>query len=196
MHILALGLTGMDVADDAIKIGLSGAIGAVASYLMLRKSQKHEFNRVLFDRRQAIIAKASDDFEQIHSLTRDSLLDYPHNLHVISVIGGPKNPEVFAQTQNMADRIGEASRSIQLVEAKLLLINEVSARRLMAEYRLMLPKAQRIVASAATDNPLPVESANALRKELFDKRNAIYADLAKIFGTPDRTQTAASEEAP
>jgi len=43
----------------------------------------------------------------------------------------------------------------------------------MAEYRLMFPEAQRIVASALTDKPVPVEAAQSMRQKLYDKRNAI-----------------------
>jgi hypothetical protein len=86
------------------------------------------------------------------------------------------------------------TRAIQPIEAKLLLINEVNARKLLAEYRLILPEAQRVIASAASATPAPIDAANALRQRLYDKRNAIYADLAKIFGTPDRAQQQAPDE--
>jgi hypothetical protein len=195
MILLHLAVTGLDVVDDAIKIGLSGAIGAVASYLMLRRSQRHDFNRDLFDRRQAIIDRASDDFERIHTSVRDALLNYAEYRRLVEAGLNQGNSKPKSTVQEVANCIGEASRTIQPVEAKLLLINEVNARKLMAEYRLMLPKVRAIVASLLTSDHAPVEAADSLRQALYNKRNAIYADLAKIYGSPDRAQPVPPEEA-
>lgn len=92
------------------------------------------------------------------------------------------------------DRLGTCSRSIQLIEAKLLLITQVKARNLVVEYRLMIAEGQRILASAVSESPKQVEMADALRKKLYVQRNAIYADLAKIFGVPDAGADTASDE--
>ena len=89
---VVLAITRADVADDMVKIGLSAAIGAVASYVMLRRSHRHEFDKAPFQRRQEISFKAAEDFEAIHAQVRDALLDYRVMLNNISITGGPGTP--------------------------------------------------------------------------------------------------------
>jgi hypothetical protein len=57
-------MTGMEVLDSAVKIGLGALIGAVAGWLTLRSSQTHELQRELFRRRLRIIDEIIDVVHQ------------------------------------------------------------------------------------------------------------------------------------
>lgn len=186
--------TGYDVLDDIVKIGLGALIGAAVGVYSLWRTHKHEFDRVLFQRRQEIIFKAADDFEAVHALVRDPMLDYPMLLLKVANLGGPTVQAARLAVGATADPVGRCSRQIQYVEAKLLLINQVSTAKLVAQYRLLMPDCQRILSSAATATPRSIEDANAIRKKLFDQRKAIYADLAKIYGSPHGVVDSSSDD--
>lgn len=58
-----MAITALEVLDSAVKIGLGAAIGGVFSFLNLRRTQQHDFNKDLFQKRQVAIEKISADVQ-------------------------------------------------------------------------------------------------------------------------------------
>ena len=59
-------ITWIEVADTAIKIGLSGIIAAISGYVFAKRNQKHDFDKEYFHRRQDVVEKVSGDFALIN----------------------------------------------------------------------------------------------------------------------------------
>ena len=63
MLFTAISPTWIDVADDAVKIGLGGVIGGVFTWLVARYNAKSTIQRLQFERRSTILLRAADVYE-------------------------------------------------------------------------------------------------------------------------------------
>ena len=91
--------TALEIIDSAVKIGLGSLITATASYLTLRRTQRHEASRARKDARSSL-------FREIALLTEASVSTL--NLFVISVISGGVKPEDLKSLALANSKVGQA----------------------------------------------------------------------------------------
>jgi hypothetical protein len=114
-----MALTWIDVADTAVKIGLGAAIAAVASYILAKRTQKHELDREYFRRRQDVIERVSAEFSTIHMaffnicIDYSSLIDY---IHTGLAVGDDTRKRYYQHIRDIGDHL----RQMHVLEGQLL----------------------------------------------------------------------------
>ena len=91
--------TVLEIVDSAVKIGLGALITATASYLTLRRTQRHETTKVLREARSSL-------FREIALLTESSVSTL--NLFVISVISSGVKPDDLKNIVAANSKAGQA----------------------------------------------------------------------------------------
>lgn len=171
-------LTWVDVVDTAVKIGLSGLIAATGGYVLAKRTQKHEFDKEYFRRRQDVIERVSADFSAIHMIFFNicigysSLIDY---IHTGLPIADPTRDLYGEHIRDMGDSL----RKMHILEGQLLVTGADDATQAMRHYRLHATDVNDML---RLENPtMTKEEVQAATQELCGRRDTFYQTLSKAF---------------
>lgn len=170
-------ITWIEVADTAVKIGLSGTIAAIGGYVLARRTQKHDFDKDYFRRRQDVIEKVSDGFASIHAFFFRVCVDYMNQVEIFQIMA-PTDQDLKKYSKFIHE-IGENLHELHVLEGKLFVVGAADAVRSLQEYRLEATNVNNMLKlNKPTMNKSDVE---AVTEELFTKKDRFYAELAKAF---------------
>jgi len=171
-------LTWIEVADTAVKIGLSGIIAATGGYMLAKRSQKHEFDKEYFRRRQDVIERVSAEFSAIHMIFFNICIGYSSLIDYIHTGLPVADPTRDLYGKHIRD-IGESLRKMHVLEGQLLVAGAEDATQAMRYYRL---HATDINDMLKLENPTKTKAeVDTATEELGRRRDAFYHTLSKAF---------------
>ena len=174
-------VTWVEVADTAVKIGLSGIIAAIGGYVLARRNQRHDFDRETFKRRQDIIRNVSLRFASVHKLFFDVAVKY-HSLLDYIWTGQPLSHETQAEYSTYMCQFRDGLHEIHALEADLLLLGGKDPVDCLRTYRLQATDVNDMV---CLQQPTKSKSeVQAITQELFDRREKFYHALSGAFKCP------------
>jgi hypothetical protein len=170
--------TWTQVADTAVKIGLSGLIAVIGGYMLSKRGQKHEFDRDYLKARQDVIRDVSTRFARIHRLFFDISIKYQSLVDYVSS-GLPVSQETQDEYYKYIRDIGEALHEMHILEADLLLVGTEKATALLTNYRLQATEVNDML---RLEKPTKSkEEVQAITQELFNRRERFYHALSNAF---------------
>lgn len=111
-------MTGIEVWDSVVKIGLGALIGGVFSSFGLFKSHRHEFKREWHKRKQDMVDRLVDDFEKIQVAATNMYADFLEHRHA-------QHEEVkkrlYDKMYKNAEQAQDRSIQLHVMEGKLRL---------------------------------------------------------------------------
>jgi hypothetical protein len=171
-------LTWIDVVDTAVKIGLSGIIVAIGGYMLAKRSQRHEFDKEYFRRRQDVIERVSAEFSAVHMAFFNICIDYTSLIDYINT-GLPVADATRDRYYKYVREIGDNLRQMHVLEGQLLVAGAEDAINSMRQYRL---HATDINDMLKLEEPTRTkEEVQAATEELGRRRDAFFHALSKAF---------------
>lgn len=173
-------LTWIDVVDTAVKIGLSGVIAAVGGYLLAKRSQKHEFAKEYFRRRQDVIERVSAEFSTVHMAFFNICIDYSSLvdfIHTRMPVADATRDRYYKYIREIGDNL----RQMHVLEGQLLVAGAEDATNAMRQYRL---HATDINDMLKLEEPTKTrEEVQAATEELGRRRDTFFHSLSRTFKT-------------
>jgi hypothetical protein len=173
-----LAVTWIEVADTAVKIGLSGVIAAIAGYMLAKRSQKHEFDKEYFRRRQEVIDRVATEFSAIHMSFFNICIGYSSLIDYIQT-GERVSDDTRTLYGQHIQNIGDNLRRMHILEGQLLVAGLESATASLRGYR---------VHAADINDMLRLEQPTKTRaevkeatEELGRRRDVFFNALSKAF---------------
>ena len=171
-------LTWVDVVDTAVKIGLSGLIVAISGYMLAKRSQRHEFDKEYFRRRQDVIERVSAEFSAVHMAFFNICVDYTSLIDYIHM-GLPVTDVTRDRYYKYIREIGDNLRQMHVLEGQLLVAGAENAMNSMRQYRL---HATDINDMLRLEEPTKTkEEVQVATSELARRRDAFFQALSKAF---------------
>lgn len=168
----------VEVADTAVKIGLGAAVTGVTAYFIAARNQKHDFEKEYFKRRQDLLEKVAERFEEIHMFFFDVSIQY--GSYVSGYVKGIS--PVQADRDKYFDyikKIGDLLRDLHVQEGRLLLAGIKDGTNILREYRLLATDVNDMI---KLDDPvLSEESVSQKSEELCAKKDQFYKVLSKVY---------------
>ena len=166
--------TWIEVASDAVKIGLGALIGGAVTVLTLILAHRHEYNKERIRRRQEMLESIATQFEQAHAYFYDlmgSLRVFDH-VKKLEVIG----------TQR--DKTEAMLLTMQGLEGKLMLLQLFHAVEWLKRYHLACSDVVTTHGDAVIKAERVGDSEAAqLSKNLTAYRQEFYCAIAQAFAS-------------
>ena len=125
--------TWIEVADTAVKIGLSAMVGGIGAYALARRNERHDFAKEFFRRRQDVIERVAKRFDRIHIAFLDVCVDYCDALDIIPSL--PLGREMQDRLDKHLHDIGENLREMHVLEGQLIVAGAEEATAALRQYR-------------------------------------------------------------
>ena len=122
-------MTGIEVIDTAVKIGLGAVITGVASYFIAKSNQKHEVDREHLRRARDTLETVSEELEKVHK--------YSVELYAAASVFLNKPPGTHPPPQDDESLVTQAidtARILHRLESRLLLLGLKGAESVMRDY--------------------------------------------------------------
>lgn len=171
-------ITGLEVLDTAVKVGLGAAISAVATIAVGRRSHSQDLTRERLRRRRDLLERAAQEVETFtHALLRYWALITEHVRY--RAANGTMPADRQAMLATAKSDLWTSFGQLTSAEASLLLLGEKSAQTLL---RAFGESARLWRATAHADNQALTEEALAgSRKDLLVAREAFFEALAAAY---------------
>ena len=168
----------IEVVDSAVKIGLGAAITGVTAFFISKGNRQHEFDKEYFKRRQDLLERVSENFEEIHMLFFKITIDYSGYVesYVKDLFPSQDHRDKY---YSYIQQIGDRLRELHLLEGRLLLAGISEGTDCLREYRLLATDVNNII---RLDEP-EATRAEVLRKtgELCSKKDQFYSTLSEAY---------------
>ena len=156
-------MTWLQVTDTAVKIGVGAIITGVTAYFIARREHTHDFEKEYFKRRQDVIEKVAEKFEETHIFFLDLCLDYFGYVKSYAQEISPTDSDRERYCRYMRE-IGVYLRGLHILEGKLVLVNIQKCTNCLREYRLLVTD---------VNNMLNLEKPKITKEELGKKIDEI-----------------------
>src|SRR5262249_22073542 len=109
-------MTGLELVDTAIKIGLGALIGGGFALLSAGRQHKYELERERMKRRERVLEKIAEEFELAYQALS---VKYERTLGLAKVVGG--TPKYRPNAQECLSGVSDFPR-LHVIESRLLLL--------------------------------------------------------------------------
>lgn len=171
-------MTWIEIADTAVKIGLSGIIVAISGYVLTRKNQKHDFDKEFFRRRQDVIERVSASFENIHAFFFNVCIEYSSLVEVLRS-GVPVSDVERNKWYQHIREIGVRLHEIHVLEGKLQVVGASAATNALQQYRLQATEVNDMI--KLIQPTMDKSGVESITNELFRRKDLFYQELARAF---------------
>jgi hypothetical protein len=168
----------VEVADTAVKIGLSGTIAAIGGYVLAKRNQRSDIEKEYLRRRQDMIQNVSAQFASLH----ETIVTVCTNYFVIvsgEIQGSAVPPGILERYQKFFDDIGLAIGRLHRLEADLLLVGATNATHRLRSYREQVANLNDAIDNSRFSKT--AEHIHAIMQALHDAREFFYGALHEAF---------------
>ena len=165
-------MTWIDVANDAVKIGLGALVGAAASMITLWMSQNHEKKMGLIERKEEILMKIADEFEESTAIGAKFARTLP-----LVLLKPDQGRSVF-----LADALTQLIPAFTMVgraKTRATLIGLPDLAGAIDEYEIALGRYKR---NFDPDNEIDKEVDRSLVAQLNASAQTVRTELANAYG--------------
>jgi hypothetical protein len=181
-----LSVTGIEVLDDAVKIGLGGLIGGIFAFLVARQGTKGNIQRLKFERRSKILQEAAQKYE-------DFFQAFYRYSSLLAGIEGAKPPEdVLARIafrdllrEQIKKALGlrfqwaEQTNNALAAQAQLMLLGEEQCRKRAEALWKAIVDAD--AGYQFDGSKFDLSRADETEKVVRDAREAFYKEMQRAF---------------
>jgi hypothetical protein len=169
-------MSGIDLADTAVKIGLGAFIAGFFALLASRRQHIHELDRERMKRRERVLERTAEEFELAYQTLA---LKYDRVLALARIVTGEK---FRINAQDSISGVNDFPQ-LHIVESRLLLLGLKKEGEMVMRFRQIAGEFEKLALPQDKSHPNP-ETLNLKLEELFRERGAIYSRLAEFFDDP------------
>lgn len=168
----------LEVLDTAVKIGLGAAISGLATHLHARWANRREEGRERYDRRVQSLEFIA---EHVEDFTHDALMYWA----LITDWGARTSksesvpPEKLLQIEESKKSLFVGFKHITVSEARLLLLGELKAQKLIREYGDTVVKLAK--KAWVGGPPLSRADADTCRQDILNARSLFFTEMSRLY---------------
>jgi hypothetical protein len=170
--------TPIEVVDSAVKIGLGALLSGVGAFTVARMNHSREIEKERLRRRRELYETVA---EQVETFTHVVLKYWSIMIEIARYRGGNREmpAERVARIDPVRDELYHAFKEMTSAEAKLLLLGQKSAQRLLRDYGDEVVR--RRAHAFAANLQMTEEQLAEDRLVLLVKREAFFDSLSALY---------------
>ncbi len=171
-------MTGIEVLDTAVKIGLGALISGISTYVLAGRNAQIGQAATRLQRRTQLLESVA---EGVQAYTQTFLLYWARVADAASARRSQEPLSTQAQEAVIAAResLFREAETLNAAEARLLLLGDTEASQLL---RTLGTLAGEIRNKTSLKEPVPAEAElSEMRAELLRHRDAVFARLADLY---------------
>jgi hypothetical protein len=170
-------MTGLDLADTAVKIGLGALITGVATYLNSKLGFKRDAAKTYSTRRRELLENIG---EQIEGFTHVALRFWARASGIGKTLekGGEISQEQSDRFGATVDELFDAFKNLSTAEARLLLLGEDLAQQRVREYGELIQTLQGAIDAAGSFSE---SKSKEWRLRILEARQAVFKGWEMII---------------